>query len=88
MSVSETELSEQRQFERRQLTELTWIFNPVTNDLVECSIINVSITGASLKVQEADALPDQFYLVMLGEEYSLECDVQWRSKTRLGIKFV
>jgi hypothetical protein len=88
VSLPEVTRSDRRQFERRNMKEMTWIFNPGTGDLVECIVLNISAGGASLEAFGADALPDRLYLLMLGEEYSLECDVKWRSKTSLGVTFV
>jgi hypothetical protein len=88
VSLPEVTRSDRRQFERRNMKEMTWIFNPGTGDLVECFVLNISAVGASLEALGADALPDRLHLLMLSEEYSLECDVKWRSKTSLGVTFV
>jgi len=54
-----------------------------------CSVTDVSQSGARLKVEKPDELPEKFFLVLTttGKTRRL-CRVIWRSKKDLGVKFV
>jgi hypothetical protein len=54
-----------------------------------CSVTDVSQSGARLKVDKPDELPEKFFLVLTttGKTRRL-CRVIWRSRKDLGVKFV
>lgn len=54
-----------------------------------CTVSDVSESGARLKVDKPDQLPEKFYLLLTtsGKTRRL-CRVVWRSKKDAGVKFV
>jgi hypothetical protein len=54
-----------------------------------CTVTDVSQSGARLKVDKPDQLPDKFVLLLTttGKARRL-CRVIWRSKKDAGVKFV
>ncbi|MFD2648658.1 PilZ domain-containing protein [Devosia albogilva] len=53
----------------------------------ECTVRNLSDTGARLKVASIVGLPDSFDLVMEdGTRHA--CRVAWKTETELGVTFV
>jgi hypothetical protein len=89
----ETALQERRQFERRKLDKSrslaakTFIFDPSTYGLTRCTMLNISISGASMETENAKPLPQKFKLLMALEEYSLDCKLVWRLDNKVGVEF-
>ena len=54
-----------------------------------CRMLDISGTGARLEVKKAEALPDQFILLLSRDgRLQRQCSVVWRSATTLGVEFV
>jgi hypothetical protein len=53
----------------------------------ECTIRNVSETGAALEVMTPLYIPDRFTLVVQSEQSKRACRVIWRKQKRIGITF-
>ena len=55
---------------------------------VGCAIVNLSEGGALIETPDAEAIPDDFYLVIDAiPERKIVCAVAHRSSTRLGVSF-
>ena len=54
---------------------------------VECTIKDLSTTGAGLELPLWEDLPEDFTLVIAGGA-SRQCEVAWSSNNRLGVQFV
>lgn len=52
----------------------------------DCTIRNLSDSGARLRVASVIGIPDHFQL-MLDDGQSFECQVAWRQETELGVQF-
>ena len=56
--------------------------------LGKCLMLDVSASGARLKVETPDALPDEFTLLLSrGGQLRRQCGVAWRSGTAIGVYF-
>ena len=55
--------------------------------VIDCTIRNVSDTGAQLEVASPLGIPDSFWLVIPGSPTPRHCRVAWRSDRRLGVAF-
>ena len=55
--------------------------------VIDCTIRNVSDTGAQLEVASPLGIPDSFWLVISGSPTPRHCRVAWRSDRRLGVAF-
>ena len=54
----------------------------------DCAIVDISDTGAQLKLGPKNEFPDEFYLVLAqGGKVRRRCKVVWRNKSQLGVVF-
>jgi hypothetical protein len=54
-----------------------------------CLILDLSGTGARLKTDASEALPDEFILVLSHDgRLHRQCSVAWRSPTAIGVQFL
>lgn len=56
--------------------------------LVDCTVRNLSDTGALLEIGSPIGIPDQFILIIKPETIRRSCEVKWRSERSIGVKFV
>ena len=56
--------------------------------LAECVVSDVSIGGACITIDESIELPEKFKLLLsrIGNVHR-NCQVAWRTKTQIGVKF-
>jgi len=54
---------------------------------IDCTVRNLSETGAALEVESPVGVPDQFTLVFGDGRGSKSCHVVWRKPGRIGIAF-
>ena len=55
---------------------------------LDCTIRNMSATGAALEVESQVGIPAEFVLLIKPERTRRNCRVAWRSATRIGVRFV
>ncbi|WP_244068657.1 PilZ domain-containing protein [Bradyrhizobium sp. Ce-3] len=53
---------------------------------IDCTVRNLSMSGAALDVTSPIGIPDRFTLVM-GPDTQLPCRIVWRKENRVGIRF-
>ena len=53
----------------------------------ECVVRNESETGATLFLNQADALPEEFSIMILPSSRKCRARVRWRSGERVGVSF-
>jgi hypothetical protein len=53
----------------------------------ECTIRNVSDTGAALEVMTPLYIPDRFTLINTTDNFERPCRVVWRKQKRIGVTF-
>jgi hypothetical protein len=54
---------------------------------VECTVRDVSATGAKLLVKKTDDLPDQFRLLLSADSSIRPVKVMWRKSDSIGVHF-
>lgn len=54
---------------------------------VDCTVRNVSETGAQVEVQSPDGIPDRFALLIKSEGVRYGCRVVWVRGKRIGLRF-
>ena len=54
---------------------------------IDCLIRNLSSAGACLQVVSPFGIPDDFTLVINGEQFQRRCHVSWRREKRIGVVF-
>jgi hypothetical protein len=54
---------------------------------IDCTVRDLSITGAALEVSSQTGIPAKFTLVLAGDGLRLPCNVAWRRGYRIGVAF-
>jgi PilZ domain len=55
--------------------------------VLDCTVRNLSSTGACLDVQSTVGVPDVFELIIEPDGISRPCRIAWRSERRTGVHF-
>ena len=55
---------------------------------IDCTVRNVSETGAALEVVTPLFIPDRFTLVVRSDQLKRLCCIVWRKERRIGVMFV
>ena len=53
----------------------------------DCTVRNLSETGAALEVTSPVGIPERFMLVIEADHLHLPCRVVWRKEKRIGVHF-
>ena len=54
---------------------------------IDCTVRNLSDTGAALDVTSPIGIPDHFTLLVQADAKHLSCTVVWRKEKRIGVRF-
>jgi hypothetical protein len=54
---------------------------------IDCTVRNMSNTGAMLDVNSPIGIPDQFTLILPADGQHIACHVVWRKQKRIGVAF-
>ena len=54
---------------------------------IDCTVRNLSDTGAALSVESPVGIPSEFNLIVAADQVSRACRVVWRKENRIGITF-
>lgn len=54
---------------------------------IDCTVRNLSDTGAALSVESPVGIPAEFKLVVVSDQVSRMCRVVWPKANRIGIHF-
>jgi hypothetical protein len=54
---------------------------------IDCTLRNLSVTGAALEISSQTGIPEKFTLVVPGDGLHLSCHVIWRKGYRIGVTF-
>ena len=54
---------------------------------IDCTVRNISDTGAQIEVASDLGIPDSFWLVITGSQSPRHCRVAWRNDKRIGVAF-
>ena len=84
MFLLEEHSMEKRASERRLLSRAGTI--EFDGDVIDCTVRNLSSTGAMLDVANPVGIPDHFTLILPDGHYT-SCKVVWRKQTRIGVTF-
>ena len=55
---------------------------------IDCTVRNLSETGAALSVESPVGIPSVFNLIVDSDHVNRACRVVWRKENRIGITFV
>jgi hypothetical protein len=73
---------------RRARAEILVVRGLRSTKTVPCELLNRSRTGALISLPHTSDIPDDFYLVVVGEAERLTCAVARRGPKLLGVRFV
>jgi hypothetical protein len=54
---------------------------------IDCTVRNLSETGAALEVVTPLFIPDRFTLIVQTEQLKRPCRIVWRKEKRMGVAF-
>jgi hypothetical protein len=54
---------------------------------IDCTVKNLSETGAALEVVTPLFIPDRFTLFVPSDQFKRRCHIVWRKEKRIGIAF-
>ena len=54
---------------------------------IDCTVRNISETGACLEIESPVGIPNDFTLVIAKDGVKRSCHVAWRSARRIGVHF-
>ena len=54
---------------------------------IDCTVRNVSETGAALEVVSPFYIPDRFTLIVQSDQLKRPCHIVWRKERRIGVAF-
>ena len=54
---------------------------------IDCTVRNLSVTGAALEVVSPMFIPDHFTLYVPTEQLKRPCHIVWRGEKRIGVTF-
>lgn len=54
---------------------------------IDCTVRNVTASGALLEVESPPSIPHSFVLVVPSEDVSRSCRLIWASERRIGVRF-
>ncbi|MDD1537167.1 MULTISPECIES: PilZ domain-containing protein [unclassified Bradyrhizobium] len=54
---------------------------------IDCTVRNLSDTGAALDVTSPLGIPERFILFVPADATHLSCTVVWRKEKRIGVRF-
>jgi hypothetical protein len=54
---------------------------------IDCTVRNLSKTGAALEVVTPIFIPDRFTLIVQTEQLKRPCHIVWRKEKRMGVAF-
>jgi hypothetical protein len=78
-------VEEKRNNPRRRLLKGAFIVVSDKAPKLECTVRNISETGAALQVSTTFGIPEQFDVIIDGVRY--HCRQVWRTDTMIGVTF-
>jgi PilZ domain len=82
-------MADSRKSTRRPVRHGSWIFVGANTPLIPCVLLDVSDSGARLKVDPATELPADFILVLSRDKrLNRRCRMIWRDEGMVGATFV
>lgn len=78
-------MGEKRGASRRRVLKGAFIVLSEKAPKLPCVVKNISDTGAAVEVSTTVGIPHSFELIVDGARH--QCQAQWRTQTRIGVKF-
>ena len=78
---------ERRQVQRTRVLKAAKIILNSHASVIDCTVRNLSTTGAAIEVTSQTGVPEKFVLVVPGDALHLACHIVWRKAYRIGVRF-
>ena len=78
-------MGEKRGAPRRRVLKSAFIVLSDKAPKLPCVVKNISDTGAAIEVSSTIGIPHGFELIVDGVRH--KCQAQWRTQTKIGVKF-
>lgn len=79
--------SERRGAERQEANDTASTFMQGSPDAISCVVCDVSDTGTRIRLKSTAKLPSRFKLCILDKHLLADCELVWRKKNEVGLKF-
>jgi len=86
--VVDQDSDEQRIAPRRRVLKAGKVAYQSRFCVVECTVRDISDTGAKLRTDNTVSIPDTFELLIETDGFEADCEVVWRNDGDLGIRFL
>ena len=83
----EAEAAERRSAERRRMVRAAEITIPGEAGVVSCVLVDISTSGAKLRVPGDVRLPVSFQLAVAAMSLEVNCELRWRRGDDIGVEF-
>jgi hypothetical protein len=80
-------MPERRKFQRTIVQKTAKIVAARCEQLIGCTVLNLSIGGAAMIVANAVDVPNEFELTFDAARTLRPCQVAWRTENRIGVAF-
>jgi hypothetical protein len=80
-------MPERRKFQRTNVQKAARIIAARCHQLIGCTVLNVSMSGAEIIVANAADVPNEFELTFDAARTMRPCRVAWRTENRIGLAF-
>jgi hypothetical protein len=84
--ANEPEVAERRRAPRRRIVRAAEITTP-SGDEIMCVLVDISTTGARLRVPPDVIIPDRFRLSVAALSLGKACRLRWRRANEVGVEF-
>lgn len=79
---------EKRLVGRRRCLKIAQILTDEDSSPVDCLVVELSVSGARLKLDRRTDLPTAFELLLVREGIKVLAEVVWRDGAEVGVRFV
>ena len=80
-------MQERRKFQRTKVHKAARVIAARCQQLIGCTVLDLSIGGAVIAVANASDVPNEFDLTFDAARTMRPCRVAWRTDNRIGIAF-
>ena len=74
--------------ERSRVNKRAKLILPHLNATIDCTVLDVSSTGARLRINSSLIVPEEFELMLLHQPHGRQVKVRWRRHMEMGVEFM
>ena len=74
--------------ERSRVNKRAKLILPHLNATIDCTVLDVSSTGARLRINSSLVAPEEFELMLPHQAHRRQVKVRWRRQKELGVEFM